>query len=88
MTLQELSPYITALAGIICFVSAARKKDFLGLMIGIGLSVSGAMRLLFPAGPIVNALSTVIMVGLLVLIGFKFHAARKRVKPEANQPRT
>jgi hypothetical protein len=85
MTLQELSPYITAVAGIFCFVSAARKKDFLGLMIGIGLSVSGAMRLLFPAGAIVNALSTVIMLGLLVLIVLKFRAARKRVKQEANQ---
>ena len=87
MTLQELSPYITALAGIFCFVTAARKKDFLGLMIGIGLSISGGMRLLFPAGPIVNALSTVIMLGLLVLIAMKFRAARKRVKQEANQPR-
>lgn len=87
MTLQELSPYITALAGIFCFVTAARKKDFLGLMIGIGLSVSGGIRLLFPAGPIVNALSTVIMLGLLGLIGMKFFAARKRVKREANQVR-
>jgi membrane protein implicated in regulation of membrane protease activity len=87
MTLQELSPYITALAGIICFVSAARKKDFLGLMIGVGLSVSGAIRLLFPAGPVANGFSTVIMFALLVLIGLKFYAARKRVKQEANQPR-
>jgi hypothetical protein len=87
MTLQELSPYITALAGIFCFVSAARKKDFLGLMIGIGLSVSGGIRLLFPAGQIANSLSTVIMFGLLVLIVFKFRAARKRVKHEANQAR-
>jgi hypothetical protein len=87
MTLQELSPYITAFAGIICFVSAARKKDFLGLMIGIGLSVSGGIRLLFPAGPVVNGLSTVIMLGLLVLIVMKFLAARKRVKQEANQVR-
>jgi hypothetical protein len=87
MNLQELAPYITALAGIFCFVSAARKKDFLGLMIGIGLSVSGAMRLLLPAGPIVNAMSTAIMLGLLVLIGLKFRAARKRAKLEANQAR-
>jgi len=87
MTLQELSPYITALAGIFCFVTAARKKDFLGLMIGIGLSVSGGMRLLFPAGPVVNGLSTAIMLGLLVLIALKFLAARKRVKTEENQAR-
>ncbi|MGV3741794.1 MAG: hypothetical protein ACO1NO_05755 [Burkholderiaceae bacterium] len=87
MTLQELSPYITALAGIFCFVTAARKKDFLGLMIGIGLSVSGGIRLLFPAGPVVNGLSTAIMLGLLVLIAMKFIAARKRVKTEENQVR-
>ncbi len=87
MTLQELAPYITALAGIFCFVTAARKKDFLGLMIGIGLSVSGGIRLLFPAGPIVNGLSTMIMLGLLVLIALKFLAARKRVKAEENQVR-
>lgn len=88
MTLQELSPYITALAGVFCFAAAARKKDFLGLMIGIGLSVSGGMRLLFPAGPVVNTLSTVIMVGLLILIVMKFRAARKHVKRDANQPGT
>jgi hypothetical protein len=88
MTLQELSPYITAVAGIFCFVSAVRKKDFLGLMIGIGLSVSGAIRLLFPAGQITNGLSTVIMFGLLVLIALKFRAARKRASHEANLPRT
>ena len=87
MTLQELAPYITAFAGIFCFVTAARKKDFLGLMIGIGLSVSGGMRLLFPAGPVVNGLSTAIMLGLLVLIALKFLAARKRVKTEENQAR-
>jgi hypothetical protein len=87
MTLQELSPYITAVAGIFCFVSAARKKDFLGLMIGIGLSVSSGMRLLFPAGPIVNGLSTVIMFGLLLLIFLKFRNSRKRVKNEPNQLR-
>lgn len=87
MTLQELAPYITAFAGIFCFVTAARKKDFLGLMIGIGLSASGAIRLLFPSGGLANALSTVIMLGLLVLIGLKFHAARKKVKSEPNQAR-
>ena len=87
MTLQELAPYITAFAGIFCVVSAARKKDVLGLMIGIGLSVSGGIRLLFPAGQIANALSTVTMLGLLVLIALKFHAARKRVKQDANQAR-
>jgi hypothetical protein len=56
-------------------------------MIGIGLSVSGGMRLLFPAGPIVNGLSTVIMFGLLVLIFLKFRSSRKRVKDEPNQLR-
>lgn len=87
MTLQELSPYITAVAGIFCFVSAARKKDFLGLMIGIGLFVSGGIRLLFPAGPIVNGVSTMIMLILLVMIFLKFRAARRRAKHEADQPR-
>lgn len=87
MTLQELAPYITALAGLFCFVTAARKKDFLGLMIGIGLCLSGGIRLLFPAGPIPNAISTAIMLGLLVLIAMKFFAARKRAKSDTNQAR-
>lgn len=83
MTLQELAPYITALAGVFCFVSAAKKKDALGLMIGIGLSLSAAIRLLLSPGPLANGLSMVIMIGLLVLIMVKFRIARKRVRQEA-----
>lgn len=86
MTLQELAPYITAIAGVFCFVSAAKKKDILGLIIGIGLFLSAAIRLMFSPGPITSALSTAIMIGLLALIMLKFRAARKRFKQAAKQP--
>lgn len=86
MTLQELSPYITAVAGVFCFLTAAKNKDFLGLMIAVGLFLSAAVRLLFPIGPYTNALSMTIMVGVVILIVVKFRAARKRAKQKANQP--
>lgn len=85
MTLQELAPYITAVAGVFCFLTAAKNKDFLGLLIAVGLILSASIRLLLPIGSYTNALSMTIMVGVVLLILVKFRASRKRAKQKANQ---